>query len=134
MSDTPETHEAVERWRQGKINIFDEMARMERERDKAQALVAEMKQAIVWAKAEAKERLHRLDQAACERRTWLEAHEKMKRERDEANAQMCQAIGHLSDIAETCQDWLDSIIQEPAVDFIKAIRDWAKKKASGENK
>lgn len=134
MSDTPETQEAVDRWRQGKINIFDEMARLELERDKAQALVAEMKQAIVWAKAEAKERLHRLDQAACERRTWLEAREKMKRERDEANAQMCQAIGHLSDIAETCQDWLDSIIQEPAVDFIKAIRDWAKKKASGENK
>lgn len=33
MSDTPETQEAVERWRQGKINIFDEMARLERERD-----------------------------------------------------------------------------------------------------
>jgi len=131
MSDTPETQEAIERWRQGKINIFDEMARLERERDKAQALVAEMKQAIVWAKAEAKERLHRLDQAACERRTWLEAREKMKRERDEANAQMCQAIGHLSDIAEACQDWLDSIIQEPAVDFIKAIRDWAKRKVEG---
>lgn len=35
MSDTPETHEAVERWRQGKINIFDEMARLERERNEA---------------------------------------------------------------------------------------------------
>ena len=34
-SDTPETQEAVERWRQGKINIFDEMARLERERDEA---------------------------------------------------------------------------------------------------
>jgi hypothetical protein len=44
---------------------------------------------------------------------------------------MCQAIGHLSDIAQTCQDWLDSIIQEPAVDFIKAIRDWAKRKVEG---
>lgn len=33
--DTPETQEAIERWRQGKINIFDEMARMERERDEA---------------------------------------------------------------------------------------------------
>ena len=32
-SDTPETCEAVERWQQGKINIFDEMARLERERD-----------------------------------------------------------------------------------------------------
>jgi hypothetical protein len=31
--DTPETQEALERWRQGKINICDEMARLERERD-----------------------------------------------------------------------------------------------------
>ena len=35
MSETPETHEAVERWRQGKINIFDEMARLEQERNEA---------------------------------------------------------------------------------------------------
>jgi hypothetical protein len=35
MKDTPETQEAVERWNQGKINVFDEMARLERERDKA---------------------------------------------------------------------------------------------------
>ena len=33
--DTPEPQEAIERWRQGKINIFDEMARLERERDEA---------------------------------------------------------------------------------------------------
>lgn len=38
MSDTPETQEAVERWSQGKINIFDEMARMERERDEAREI------------------------------------------------------------------------------------------------
>ncbi len=35
MKDTPETQEAVERWNQGKVNIFDEMARLERERDEA---------------------------------------------------------------------------------------------------
>lgn len=29
----PETREAIERWHQGKINIFDEMARLEQERD-----------------------------------------------------------------------------------------------------
>lgn len=127
MSDTPETQEAVERWRQGKINIFDEMARLERERDDARALVAEMKQAIVWAKAEAKERLHRLDQAACERRTWLEAHEKMKRERDEQTAQMCQAIGYLSTIAEDCEAWLNGESDEPSMDFINAVRDYARK-------
>lgn len=56
MSDTPETHEAVERWQQGKINIFDEMARLERERDEAreklshaQALLAEMQDALKLA-------------------------------------------------------------------------------------
>jgi predicted RNase H-like nuclease (RuvC/YqgF family) len=37
MNDTPETYEAVERWNKGNINIFDEMARLERERDEARA-------------------------------------------------------------------------------------------------
>jgi uncharacterized coiled-coil DUF342 family protein len=30
-----ETREAVERWQQGKVNIFDEMARIEQQRDEA---------------------------------------------------------------------------------------------------
>ena len=30
----PDTEEAVERWRQGKINFFDEMSRLEAERNK----------------------------------------------------------------------------------------------------
>ena len=46
MSDTPETHEAVERWRQGKINVFDEMARLERERDEARQLLKAATQAL----------------------------------------------------------------------------------------
>ena len=49
MSDTPETQEAVERWRQGKINIFDEMARMELQRDEARRGIRLMAQnAEVW--------------------------------------------------------------------------------------
>lgn len=56
---------------------------------------------------------------------------KMEVERNMARKETKEAW---EEIAEACQDWLDSIIQEPAVDFIKAIRDWAKKKASGENK
>ena len=56
MSDTPETCEAVERWQQGKINIFDEMARLERERDEArEAFVVATNQAI-----EAREMLRRI--------------------------------------------------------------------------
>lgn len=43
MSDTPETQEAVERWNQGKINIFDEMARLERERDEAREIIRRAK-------------------------------------------------------------------------------------------
>ncbi len=42
MKDTPETYEAVERWNQGKINIFDEMARLERERDEARKALQDM--------------------------------------------------------------------------------------------
>ena len=33
--ETPETLEAIERWHQGKVNIFDEMARLETERNEA---------------------------------------------------------------------------------------------------
>jgi hypothetical protein len=38
MSDHPYTREAIELWQQGKINIFDAMAQLEDERDKAQKL------------------------------------------------------------------------------------------------
>jgi hypothetical protein len=51
----------------------------------------------------------------------------LKKERDEANAQMCQAIGYLSTIAKDCQAWLNSESDEPSVEFIKAVRDYAKK-------
>jgi len=37
MSDHPYTREAVERWQQGKINIFDALAELEDQRDAAQA-------------------------------------------------------------------------------------------------
>lgn len=43
---TPETEEATERWHQGKINIFDEMSRIERERDEAREQVENQKTRI----------------------------------------------------------------------------------------
>jgi hypothetical protein len=70
MSNTPETHEAVERWRQGKINIFDEMARLERERDLARNLAesamleADRLRSQLWR---ARDRAWKL---ACERSHW----------------------------------------------------------------
>ena len=47
MNDTPETCEAVDRWNQGKINIFDEMARLERERDEAREALMKIEDAFV---------------------------------------------------------------------------------------
>ncbi len=37
------------------------------------------------------------------------------------------AIDCLEEIISSCDDWLNSIIQESGVDFIKAIRDYTKK-------
>jgi len=47
--------------------------------------------------------------------------QKAERERDHYK----QAI---EEISVTIQDWLDSIVQEPSLDFIKAIKAWADKK------
>ena len=47
--------------------------------------------------------------------------EKAERDRDHYK----QAI---EEISVTIQDWLDSIVQEPSLDFIKAIKAWADKK------
>jgi hypothetical protein len=40
MSDHPYTREAIERWQQGKTNIFDSMAALEDERDEARMEMA----------------------------------------------------------------------------------------------
>jgi hypothetical protein len=37
MSDHPHTREAIERWRQGKVNVFDALAELEDQRDATQA-------------------------------------------------------------------------------------------------
>jgi IS1 family transposase len=97
------------------------------ERDKALALLAEMKQAVKWARDEAKERLQRLDSAACERRQWMESEHRAKKAERESFAMWCESVGHLSTIAEDCEAWLNSESDKPSVDFIKAVRDYAKK-------
>jgi hypothetical protein len=42
-------------------------------------------------------------------------------------AQLCQAVGYLSTIAEDCEAWLNNQCDETACEFIKAVRDYAKK-------
>ena len=75
--------------------------------------------------------------------------EKAERERDEAwkeNKEQARLLGMggerearliterdhykqaIEEISATIQDWLDSIVQEPSLDFIKAIKAWADKK------
>jgi hypothetical protein len=101
--DTPETQEAVERWRQGKINIFDEMAKLERERDEAREALEEEKK---WHHRTHTELVHTQckildmqmgrDKMQTELEMWRDGNilhevhrdelEKTERERDEARA------------------------------------------------
>jgi hypothetical protein len=133
MSDTPETDANVRHYlapgmREEHAIVLADFARdLECKLNRTNALLAEMKQAVKWARNEAKERLHRLDQAACERRQWMESEHRAKKAERESFAQWCQAVGHLSTIAEDCEAWLNSESDEPSVDFIKAVRDYAKK-------
>jgi len=46
---------------------------------------------------------------------------KAERERDYYKA-------GLEEISETIDDWLNSLVQEPSLDFIHAIKSWADKK------
>ena len=54
MSDTPETDSLMDVWRVGKLLsvsvMLDHARKLERERNEARAVAAEMKQAIIWAK------------------------------------------------------------------------------------
>jgi len=151
-SDTPETCEAVERWQQGKINIFDEMARLETERNKERKVSEKRRTLLIyfmeavdkledecdkarkWAKRW-KERAYyyRIDCAGtlAERDNLLQVVQVRRRERDEQTAQMCQAIGYLSTIAEDCEAWLNGESDEPSMEFIKAVRDYVRKAING---
>jgi hypothetical protein len=52
---------------------------------------------------------------------------RMSKAEAETLARMCQAIGHLSTIAEDCDGWLNNQCDETACEFIKAVRDYARK-------
>jgi hypothetical protein len=89
-----------------------------------------LKQGIKRSKKQKEER----DEAQIQYRSTLALAEalantqiELKKERDEALAQMCQAVGYLSTIAEDCDAWLNNQCDETACEFIKAVRDYAKK-------
>ena len=129
MSDTPETdalREAIDSGAAVEAEMTSLAGKLEQERDEAREECAQVCRTL--AKMH-----HAATGSECGPNVGLiEDVAALRRERDEQTAKMCQAIGYLSDIAEACQDWLDSIIQEPSVDFIKGIRDWAKKKSQNQ--
>jgi len=92
MSDHPHTREAIERWRQGKINVFDALAELEDQRDKAIAALHQCFAATgedagdmgdFWALVDrerhtvnaVREMREQLDRAESEREQWRECAE-----------------------------------------------------------
>jgi hypothetical protein len=110
MNDTPETDAFIELlnddWDVEFAAVTAHAKKLERERDEARI---QYRSTLALAEALANTQIE------------------LKKERDEALAQMCQAVGYLSTIAEDCEAWLNSESDEPSVDFIKAVRDYAKK-------
>jgi hypothetical protein len=97
--DTPETQEAIERWRQGKINIFDEMARLERERDEAQGTLTDIHR---WIERNHPDgfidsmTFHQNLERVVDR--WYDRLDIVERERDEAREESAK----LRDISDGC--------------------------------
>lgn len=146
MSDTPkpvaadayETMEALLCEIQG---LRDELADVKRERDEAREdLEEEMKfhhrthGECVIAQCELMDVKNERDEARVQfgaaeglGLALVKTINELKKERDEQTAQMCQAIGYLSTVAEDCEAWLKGESDEPSMDFIKAVRDYARK-------
>ena len=113
MSDTPETVEAVERWQQGKINIFDEMARLETERNQSRSYFES-------GKIERRQLRCQLADSQNEAKNWKKAYEGLQ----------SLTLRHFEVIAEDCEGWLNNQCDETACEFIKAVRDYAKTAAN----
>lgn len=106
MTDHPYTREAVERWQQGKINIFDALADLEDQRDEARSEF----EVVQTLNASLAGELQKLE----------------KQER-EVTAQLFEKMGQMSTIAADCDAWLNNQCDETACEFIEAVRDYAKK-------
>jgi hypothetical protein len=144
MSDTPETDAA---WRELRENnrvqpLLYLANKLERERDELRIMsVVEIMGENLNVKHHVTEWENRClkaererDEARIQYRSTLALAEalantqiELKKERNEALAQMCQAVGYLSTIAEDCEAWLNNQCDETACEFIKAMRDYAKK-------
>jgi hypothetical protein len=131
MSDTPETDNFIDRlnddWDVEFAAVTAHAKKLERERDEARI---QYRSTLALAEALANTQIE-LKKERDELRADQINHENLSMrymdERDEALAQMCQAVGYLSTIAGDCEGWLNNQCDETACEFIKAVRDYAKK-------
>ena len=150
MSDTPETDEA--QFGTARVSV-DFAKRLEHERNEAiqererWKMQAEQK----WGMRRELEELLGVKDTQCDEQfaKGLAALRDLIKERDEAreeSLEQARLLGKggsrearltterdhykeaIEEISVTIQDWLDSIVQEPSLDLIKAIKAWADKK------
>jgi uncharacterized coiled-coil DUF342 family protein len=117
-----ETQEAVERWRQGKINIFDEMARLEKERDEARQevknwghLVNQMSESNQVLLAEVREYRKKAESVP------VSSNETNLKLALEEVANMAKTLKHERDEAREVADLLYSYLVRPAHEVDQAI-------------
>jgi hypothetical protein len=137
MSDHPHTREAVERWQQGKINIFDALAELEDQRDEVKKELAELNERFVskclketrlqmqvdekWAlRRELETELGITSEMANDEslRFGLEAIQRLKKERDAAQAE-CEEQAQLLGKSAEREDVLRTKAEQQKQEILK---------------
>jgi hypothetical protein len=104
------------------------LEKSERERNEAQRRLRDMEDQRDFAMGV----IRRLERERDEARKESEEQARLLGKGGEREARLATERDHykqaVEEISVTIQDWLDSIVQEPSLDFIKAIKAWADKK------
>jgi hypothetical protein len=104
------------------------LEKAERERNEAQQRLREMEDQRDFAMGV----IQRLERERDEAREESLEQARLLGKGGEREARLATERDHykqaIEEISVTIQDWLDSIVQEPSLDFIKAIKAWADKK------
>jgi hypothetical protein len=111
--------------------------RLERERDEAREALSEWEDAAKHVEANHPDEVHCgcvpvLRKLLTDAQKENEEQARLLGKGGEREARLATERDHykqaIEEISVTIQDWLDSIVQEPSLDFIKAIKAWADKK------
>lgn len=100
MSDTPRTDEAIERWRQGKVNILEEMAKLETDLNFAEAERIDMAKQLRSEKEAHAACQNERDNLQDQRDLALRMAKEREKERDEARRKVAELQAGLDDIEE----------------------------------